>query len=158
MKARRDPHAGDSSQTKPHIPPLEGGERWWQFSVAVYSKILFLLMETWRRFWNIHMDFILQTFLLQTEWFTAACITVFQRCVHCHCVIEKRAASNYNRGHICSQCFLWLMCEGCDRPSNEVQMAQIETLLIDSAWQTITSTTDISVLCARCHRSGKYER
>lgn len=105
-------------------------------------------METWRRSWNIHMDFILQTFPLQTEWFTVGCITVFQRCIHCHCVIEKRAASNYNRGHICSQCFLWLMCEGCGRSSNEVQMARIETLLIDSAWQTIASTTDISVLGA----------
>ena len=47
------------------------------------------------------------------------------------------------------------MCEGCGRSANEVQMSRIETLLIDSAWQTITSATDISVLGAGCHRSGE---
>ena len=130
----------------------DGDHFLWKFSGRLF---LFFLMETWRRFWNIHMDFILKTFPLQTEWFTAGCITVFQHCIHCHCVTEKRAASNYNRRHICSQCFLWLMCEGCGRSFNEVQMAQIETLLTDSAWQTMTSTTDIGVLGAARWRSGR---
>lgn len=148
---RRESHAEHSSLAKLHVPPLqEDGDNFlWQ--------IIFFL-ETWKGFWNIHMDFVLQTIPLQTEWFTVGCITVFQCCIHCHCVIEKRAASNYNRRHICSQCLLWLMCEGCGRSSNEVQMAWIETLLIDWAWQTITSAMDISVLNPGCHRSGRNER
>lgn len=31
------------------------------------------------------------------------------------------------------------MCEGCGRSANQLQMAPIETSLIDSAWQTVTS-------------------
>ena len=59
---------------------------------------------------------------------------------------KKGAASNYNGGHICSQCSLWLMCEGCGRSANQLQMAPIETSLIDWAWQTVTSTACSALL------------
>lgn len=79
----------------------------------------------------------------------------FPGSVHCHCVIEKRPASNYNKTRICSQCFLWLMCAGCGHSFNRVQIAPVEMLLIHSAWQTRTSTIAIGVLAVGCHRSTR---
>lgn len=117
MEERREPHAGDSSSAKPLIPPPLKEEKDGDNFLRQFIRRFLLFF-----FFFLSLNGNSEEVLKHSYGFHIADIPSSNRmihcglhycCVHCHCVIEERrkkkkwgAASNYNRGHICSQCFL----------------------------------------------------